>query len=164
MVSGRTIRRVPQTTASANRHRCPTTFRRDIDKLKLVVLARLIKRGTANATKNVSSITLALSQQETPMSAPAAMNINRRGLLAARAIKNIANRIGSTEIASGRSRTEFQANCGEKALSNPATTPALNGCNSATIKRIITAARASQIIWTNWTDEFDDPRSAMRIE
>ena len=42
--------------------------------------------------------------------------------------------------------TEFQASCGEKAAIMPAMNAALTGNNSATIKKMTTAARESQNI------------------
>jgi hypothetical protein len=135
------------------------------DKLKVV---GPINSGTASATKKVSSIALALSQHEIPINAPAITKVNKRGFFVPRATKKIAIRIGSTEIESGRSRTEFHVNCGASAASNPAITPALKGSNSATIKKIITAANASQAICTNCTAPSDDPNiewiDAIRIE
>src|SRR5215831_6372428 len=135
IVSGSTMSTVPQITVSANRQAGPRL--------------ELITKNTAAAQNNVNNITLARSQQEIPIRPPAITKVKMRGFRRALASRNSASKIGSTEIASGKRSTEFQASCGEKAAKKPATTPVLRGNNSATTRKISTAEKASSAICTN---------------
>src|SRR2546423_1043146 len=65
--------------------------------------------------------------------------------------------MGKTASESGRSSTEFQASCGESAANKPASVAAVIEKNSATSRKMITAAAASKAICTNCTAVSDLP-------
>src|SRR5215831_2035511 len=140
---------VPQITASATCHGLTPTAR------------CLIAKTAAAAQNKVINMKLARNQQAIPISVPAIRKVRILGFRNALASKNTASKIGSTEIASGNNSTEFHASWGENAAKRAATTPALSGRNSATMRKISTSEKASSAICTNWTAAADSLKEWM---